>query len=118
MRERQEMFESTMEDKLKLQSRATEKYHDQIYEEIKELEEKKSKEALLLVQKRHDIRGYQNDRDEARLQCSGNSTKVRKGLDFQHTISSESCRSSTVDHDEEMTLESPGNRQEVQEVMR
>ena len=29
--ERQEIFKSTMEDKLNLQSRATEKYHDQIF---------------------------------------------------------------------------------------
>ena len=41
------------------------------------------------------------------LQSSGNSRRVRKGLGLQHPFSSESCRSSTVDHDEEMTLESP-----------
>ena len=35
--ERQEIFESTMEDKLKLQRRATEWHHDQIFEEMKEL---------------------------------------------------------------------------------
>ena len=29
-------FNSTMEDKLGLRSRATERYHDQIFEEIKE----------------------------------------------------------------------------------
>ena len=61
-----------MEDRLELQSRATEGYHDQIFEEINKLEEKKSEEALLLVQK--------------------------KGLDLQHPFSSESWRSSTVDH--------------------
>ena len=53
--ERQEIFKSTMEDKLKLQSRANERYHDQIFEEIKELEQKKSEEALLLVQKKYDV---------------------------------------------------------------
>ena len=36
---RQEIFKSTMEDKLKLQCRANERYHDQIFEEIKELEQ-------------------------------------------------------------------------------
>ena len=35
--ERQEIFEGTMEDKLKLQSRANERYHDQIFKESKEL---------------------------------------------------------------------------------
>ena len=39
--ERQETFRSTMEDKLKLQSRANDRYHDQMFEEIKELEQKK-----------------------------------------------------------------------------
>ena len=72
--DRQEICNSTKEDKLKLQSRATERYHDQIFEEMKELEEKESEEALPLVQKKHDLWGYQNERDEARkLQSSGNS---------------------------------------------
>ena len=82
---------------------------------IKELEEKKSEDALLLVQKRDDLWRYQNERDEARkLQSSGNSRRVRKVLGLQHPFSS---RSSKVDHDEEMTLESPRKRLEVQEVM-
>ena len=33
------------------------------------------------------------------LQSSGNS-RVKKEMDLQHPFSSESCRSSTVDHDE------------------
>ena len=41
-----------MEDKIRLQSKATEKYYEQIFEEMRELEEKKSKEALLLVPKK------------------------------------------------------------------
>ena len=50
--ERQEVLKGMVEDKIRLQSRATEKYYEQIFEEMKELEEKKSKEALLLVQKK------------------------------------------------------------------
>ena len=38
-------------------------------------------------------------------------------MDLQYSFSSESCRSSTVDHVEEMTLESPKKRQELQEVL-
>ena len=38
-------------------------------------------------------------------------------MDLQHTFSSESCRSSAVNHNEGITLESPRKRQEVQEVM-
>ena len=92
-----------MEDELRLQSRATEKCYDQIFEERKELEEKTSEEALLIVQKTYDLWGYQKERDEARrLQRSGNSRRVKKEMDLQHSFSSESCRSSTVDHVEEM----------------
>ena len=98
-------------NKLKLQSRAYERYHDQIFKEINEVDQKKSEEAPRTVQKKHDLWRYQDERDEARrLQSSGNSRRVRKGLDLQHPTSSESCRSSMVDHDEEMTLEPPRKR--------
>ena len=50
--ERQEALKGMVEDKIRLQSRATEKYCEQMFEEMKELEDKKSKEALLLVQKK------------------------------------------------------------------
>ena len=85
MSERQEIFKSTIEDKLKLQSRVNERYHDQIFGEIKEMEQKKAKEYLRMVQKKHDLWRYQNERDEARrLQSCGNSRRVRKRLDLQH----------------------------------
>ena len=72
-----------------------------------------------MVQKKYELWRYQNKRDEARrLQRSCNSRRVRKEVDLQHSFSSESCRSSTMDHDEEMTLESPRKRQEVQAVMK
>ena len=71
------------------------------------------------VQKKYELLRYQNERDEAkRLQSSRNSGRVRKGMDLQHPYLSESCRSSTVDHDEDMILESPRKRQELQEVMK
>ena len=53
--ERQEVLKGMVEDKIRLLCRATEKYYEQIFEEMKELEEKKSKEALLLVQKKHTL---------------------------------------------------------------
>ena len=48
--ERQEIFRGMVEDKIRMQSRATEKYFEQIFEEMKKLEEKNPEEALLLVQ--------------------------------------------------------------------
>ena len=56
--ERQEVLKGMVEDKIRLQSRVTEKYYEQIFEEVKEPEEKKSKEALLFVQKRHILTIY------------------------------------------------------------
>ena len=50
--ERQEILKGTVEDKIRLQSRATEKYYEQVFVEMKELEEKTSIEGLLLVQKK------------------------------------------------------------------
>ena len=44
--ERQEVLKGMVEDKIRLQSRATEKYYEH-------MEEKKSNEALLLLQKKH-----------------------------------------------------------------
>ena len=86
---------------------------------MKELEEKTSEEALLLAQKKHDLWRYQNERDEARrLQGSGSSRRMKKDADSQDLFSFESCRSSAVDHVEEMSLESPRKMQEEQEVMR
>ena len=97
------LVKSAMEDKLKLQSRAN---HDQVVEEIQEIEQKKTEETLRMVQKKHDSWRYQIERGEARrLQSSGNSRRVRKGLDLQHPTSSEPCRPSEVDYDEEMALE-------------
>ena len=48
--ERQKVLKGLVEDKIRLHSRATEEYYEQIFEEMKELEEKKSREALLFVQ--------------------------------------------------------------------
>ena len=50
-----------MEDNIRMQSRATEKYNEQIFEEMKELEEKKSEETLLTCVDKHDICRFQNE---------------------------------------------------------
>ena len=51
--ERQEVLKGMVEDKIRLQSKATEKYDETTFEELRELEVKKSKEALLFVQTKH-----------------------------------------------------------------
>ena len=78
MSERQEVLVGLVEDKSRLQSKATEKYYETIFEEMRELEEKKSKEALALVQKKHILSRCQSERDRARmLQRLGGSRATR-----------------------------------------
>ena len=106
-----------MEDELGLQSRATERYQYQNFEEIKELEEKKSEEALAVVQKRHEL--WEISEWKRRSNKAAEFWEVKKGEKGDGLATSLLfCRSSTVDHDEEMTLKSPRKRQEVQEVMK
>ena len=86
---------------------------------MKELEEKKSKEALLNVQNKHILMRYQNERDEAvRLHGSGSSRGTRKEADLQDLLSIESCRSSAVNNVEGISLESPRKMQDEQEATR
>ena len=104
-----------VEDKIRMQSRATDKYYEQISSKMQELEEKKPEEALLLVQEKYDLWRYQNERDEARrLQRSGSSIRMKKEADSQDLLSFQSCRSPAVDHVEEMSLESPRKIQDSQ----
>ena len=49
----QEVEAGLMEDKIRLQSKAAGKYDEEIFVELQELEEKKSKETLVFVQKAH-----------------------------------------------------------------
>ena len=76
LNERREIFSNAIEGTLKVQSRANERLHDHIIEEMKEVEHEKTEEALKMVQKKNDWWRYQNERDEARrLQGVG---KIRK----------------------------------------
>ena len=82
------------------------------------MEEKRSKEALLLVQQQYTMWNYQNQRGVARrLQRFGNTRRMKKEADYQDFFSFNSCRSSVVDQVEEMSLESPRKIQDVQMVM-
>ena len=115
---RQEKSEVWWKTKIRMHSRATENYYERICEEMKELEEKKSKEALLLVQKKYTLWKYQNERDVARrLQRFGNTRRMKKKAHSQDLLSFGSCRSSVVDQVEEMSLEFPRKMQDEQQVM-
>ena len=68
---RQGIFKNAIEGELRVQSRASERLQDQFIEEIKEMEHTKTEEALQLVRKEHDLRMYQNEKEEAK----SNNTK-------------------------------------------
>ena len=105
--ERQEVLTGHVEDNIRLQSKATEKYYETIFEELRELDEKKSKEALLLVQKKHILIRHPSDRGEARMwQWLVGSRATRNGFDIQDTLSFEFCSSSRVCDMEEVSSES------------
>ena len=64
---REEIFKTAVESKLRVQSRASEILQDQILEEIKEMEQKRTEEALELVRKENDLWKYQNEKEEAKM---------------------------------------------------
>ena len=63
---RQGIFRNAIEGKLKVQSRASERLQDQTIEEMKEMEQKRTEEALELVRKENDLWKYKNEREEAK----------------------------------------------------
>ena len=105
--EGQEVLKGMVEDKIRLQSKATEKNDETTFEELRELEVKKSKEALLFVETNHILIRCQSERDKARkLQRLGGLRVMRSGSDTQDTLSFESCSSSMACDVEEVGSDS------------
>ena len=104
--ERQEVQAGFVEDKIGIQSEATDKYYESTFEEMRELEEKKSKEALVLVQKKHILMRFQIERDKARMLIGRVQSDMRHRSDAQDTFSCESCSSSMGCDMEEVSSES------------
>ena len=83
------------------------------------MEEKKSKDSLLLVQKKCTLWKCQHERDVARrLQRFGNTRRMKKEANSQDLVSFDSCRLSVVDQVEGVSLESSRKMQDEHEVMR
>ena len=116
--ERQEVLAGLLEDMIRIQSKATEKYNETIFEELKVLEEKKSKEALVLVQKKHILTRCQSEGERARmLKRLGGSRAIGRRSDAQDTFSFESCSSSIAcDMEEEVSSESSKKMKDMDEI--
>ena len=77
--ERLELFRGMVENKIRMQSRGKENNCGQIFEEMKELEEKQLEEALRIVHKIYFFWRSQNERHEARrLQRLGSSRRIKE----------------------------------------
>ena len=63
---RQEIFKNAIEGKLRVQKRASERLQDQIIEEIKEMEHRRTEEAFELVRKENELWKYQSKKEELR----------------------------------------------------
>ena len=63
---RQEIFKNTIEGKLRVQDRASERLQNQIIQETKEMEHERTEEALDLVRKENELWRYQNEKEEAK----------------------------------------------------
>ena len=102
--ERQEVLSDLVEDKSRIHSKATEKYYETIFEEMRELEEKKSKEALTLIQKStfcYDVKAKGKEREC----CKGLQDRERPDIhrsDARDILSFESYSSSMTCDIEEM----------------
>ena len=66
LNKRQEICQSAIEGKHRVQDRASERLQDQIIEEIKELESTKTEEALQIAEKKHDLWMYEKEKEEAK----------------------------------------------------
>ena len=58
---------NAIEGKLGVQSRANDRLHDQIIEEIQEIEHTMTEKTLNLVRKENDLWRYQNEKEEAQI---------------------------------------------------
>ena len=84
---------------------------------MKELEDKKSEEALCAEIVRF-LEMPERKRDETRrLQRSGSSRRMNMEADSQDLPSVNSCRSSAVDHVDEISLQSVRKSHDAQVVM-
>ena len=68
--EQQEVVADLMVSKRDMQKEAPEKYQEKIFEDFKELEEQRAKEALALVQKKHMLIKWEGER-ERQGPCEG-----------------------------------------------
>ena len=107
-----------MVSKRDVQKEAPEKYQEKIFEEFKELEEQRAKDALLLVQKKHMLIKWEGERERARMmQRLGGSRAIGPWSGGHDYSSFGSCSSSLALHTVDAMSAFSRMAQEVDEAM-
>ena len=106
--ERQEVLAVLMAGKMNMQKTAPEDFQRQIFQELRELEEQKTKDTLELVQRKAKLIKWEGERERARtLQRLESSRAARQWSGVHHNSSLGSCSSSLAfDTDEAMSASS------------
>ena len=75
--ERQEVLADLLVSKKDMQKTAPKKYQEKVFEEFKEMEEHRAKEALALVQKKHKLIKCEGERRRARVMQRLEASRAR-----------------------------------------
>ena len=95
-----------------MQKETPKKYPEKVFEEFKELEEQRVKEALELVQKKHMLIKWEGAREGTIiLQRLGGSRAIRHWKDARDIMSVESCSPSKA-----CDMEEAGSEEEMRET--
>ena len=117
LNDRPEVLAGMVVSKRDMQKEAPKKYRDKVFEEFKELEGQRAKEALELVQKKHMLIKWEGERERARmLQRLEGSRAIRNWTDARDTMSVESCSSSTACDMEEVCSESSRKMKDMEKT--
>ena len=105
---RQEVLTVLMERKINMQRTAPEKFIEKIFEELEELEEQRTREALELVQRKHNFVKWEGERERTRTLQRLEASSATGSWSGAHDNSSfGSCSSSwTLNTDEAMSASS------------
>ena len=97
--------------------RSTKKVAREGFEEFKELEEQRAKEALELVEKKHMLIKWESEMERARMmQRLGGSRAIKQWNDARDNVSVESCSPSMACDVEEVSSESSRKTQDKEDT--
>ena len=117
MSEKQVVLADPLVSEKDMQKETPEKYLEKIFEEFKEVEEPRAKEALALVQKKHMLIKCESERERVRnMQRSWASSATGPWSRGHDNSSFGSCASSLALHTDEAMSASSRMVQEVEEA--